>query len=119
MMPSMSMTLPRYLAAAVFSLSMASAGVARAAPHPCAQDAVAQALKLLKFHVDGDTRAEVDDDVKVLHPFKNPANPKQKFDVLEVWGSVYKGQYRMHLIYAQMPGQCVLMGQEILEHASL
>ncbi len=57
--------------------------------------------------------------VKVLAPIRNPANKKQSFDVLEVWGTIYKGQYRMHLIYAQLGGSCVLMGQEILEHASL
>ena len=36
-------------------------------------------------------------------------------DVLEVWGYIYKAEYRMRFLYAQMPGTCVLMGQEILE----
>jgi len=39
--------------------------------------------------------------------------------VLEVWGNIYKGQYRMHLIYAQMKGECLLMGQEILAFSNL
>jgi len=38
---------------------------------------------------------------------------------VEVWGYVYKGQYRMRFIYAQPPQNCVLMGQEILEYADL
>ena len=40
-------------------------------------------------------------------------------DVLEIGGSIYKGSYRMRLIYAQLPGECVPMGQEILELATL
>ena len=62
---------------------------------------------------------EIDKSVKELTPIRNPANKKQLFDVLEVWGYIYKGQYRMRLIYARLPGECVLMGQEILEYASL
>ena len=38
-----------------------------------------------------------------------------KFDVLEVWGYIYKAEYRMRFIYAQIPDSCLLMGQEILE----
>ncbi len=40
---------------------------------------------------------------------------KGRFDVLQVDGAVYKGNYRMRRIYAQIPGTCALMGQEILE----
>lgn len=93
---------------------------AYAAPvHPCAAAATQQAKRLLTFHIGPDDRIAIDDAVKVLAPIRNPANRHQMFDVLEVWGNVYKGQYRMHFIYAQTPGSCVLMGQEILEHASL
>ncbi len=49
---------------------------------------------------------------------KNPAG-KDQYEVLEVWGNVYKGRYRMRFIYAQLPGECLLMGQEILEYARL
>jgi hypothetical protein len=38
-----------------------------------------------------------------------------RFDVLEVYGSIYKATYRMRFIYAQIKGSRVLMGQEILE----
>ena len=35
--------------------------------------------------------------------------------MLEVWGYIYKAEYRMRFIYAQIPDSCLLMGQEILE----
>lgn len=101
-------------------LLLLSSGVLHAEPvHPCAAHAIKQAQRLLTFHFGPDDRIEIDKAVKLLAPIKNPANPKQMFDVLEVWGNIYKGQYRMHLMYARMPGDCTLMGQEILEYASL
>lgn len=103
------------LTALIFSLPT----VAQAAGHPCAADAKEQAEQLLLLHTENDDRAAIDDEVTVLPSFKNPANPKQRFDVLEVMGYVYKGEYRIRMIYAQMPGACVLMGQEILGLASL
>jgi hypothetical protein len=108
------------LACAVsFAFCTYAAGAHAAPVHHCAAAAASQAQRLLSFHLGPDERIEIDQDVKVLAPIRNPANRKQQFDVLEVWGNVYKGQYRMHFIYAQMQGDCVLMGQEILEHASL
>ena len=44
---------------------------------------------------------------------------KRRYDVLQVWGNVYKGRYRMRLIYAIVRGECVLMGEERLEDAIL
>ena len=87
--------------------------------HRCAADASGQAQKLLAFHAGSDDRIEIDKTVKVLAPIRNPVDRGQRFDVLEVWGHIYKGQYRMRLIYARLPGECVLMGQEVLEYASL
>lgn len=85
----------------------------------CAAAAKQQAAKLLAFHFgEADDRIAIDTSVKVLPPLKNPANKAQTFEVLEIWGSIYKGRYRMRLIYGSADG-CVLMGQEILEHASL
>lgn len=89
------------------------------APHRCAASATEQARKLLVFHLGSDSRIEIDPAVKRLPAIRNPANRRQLFDVLEVWGTVYKAQYRMRLIYARLPGDCVLMGQEILENSSL
>jgi hypothetical protein len=87
--------------------------------HQCAAEAVKQAERLLAFHIGPDDRIDIDKTVKLLPPIKNPANKAQVFDVIEVWGNVYKGQYRMHLIYARTKDTCLLMGQEILEFASL
>lgn len=88
-------------------------------PHRCAPAAIEQAPKLLAFHFGPDARAEIDKVVKVLASIRNPANTAQRFDVLEVWGHIYKGDYRMRFLYARIPGECLLMGQEVLEYASL
>ena len=105
------------------ALLAATAGGAHAATQPsskaCAADALIQAQKLLEFHTDGDDRAKVSGPAKPLPSIVNPANKQQRFEVLEVWGYVYKGQYRMRLEYWRDGKDCVLMGQEILEHASL
>jgi hypothetical protein len=87
--------------------------------HSCADAATEQARKLLAFHFGSSDRIDIAPSVKTLSPIPNPANRKQRFDVLEIWGYLYKGRYRMRFIYAQQPGECVLMGQEILEYASL
>lgn len=108
------------LRSTILALSiLAVSGASQAADHTCAADAKEHALQLLLLHTDNDDRSEIDSQVKVLPSLKNPANAKQRFDVLEVMGYVYKGEYRMRMIYAQMPGSCLLMGQEILGLASL
>jgi hypothetical protein len=94
-------------------------GSAAAAPHPCADDAIARGEKLLQFHFsDGEAglaeNVGMGDEVTVLPPIK-ALKGKGKFDVLEVMGFIYKAEYRIRLIYAQIPDACVLMGQEILE----
>ena len=91
-------------------------GLARAeAVHPCAGDAIAHASKLLAFHFgETDLTMTVDDTAKLVGTVK-ALHGNGRFDVLEVMGYIYKGEYRMHFIYAQIPGDCVLMGQEILE----
>jgi hypothetical protein len=87
--------------------------------HPCAGAAQEQARRLLAFHVGSGDHIDIDPSVKRLNSIRNPADSTQRFDVLEVWAYVYKGQYRMRFIYAQLPGECLLMGQEILEYAPL
>lgn len=88
--------------------------------HPCEADAIAKADKLLRLHFADDSNAKdienfgIDDKVTMKAPLKNPMG-KGKFDVLEVMGFIYKGEYRMRFIYAQIKGTCALMGQEILE----
>jgi hypothetical protein len=110
------------LCIAVALSTMTSVGPSAAwaqSPHHCAGAASEQARKLLTFHFGPDGRIEIDKSVKVLAPIRNPANRAQRLDVLEVWGHIYKGQYRMRFIYARSPNECVLIGQEVLEYASL
>jgi hypothetical protein len=84
--------------------------------HPCATDALKRADILLRLQAEAaaDQPVDVEKTVKVLAPVK-ALKGKGRFDVLEVWGHVYKATYRMHFIYAQIPNSCALMGQEILE----
>ncbi len=104
---------------AVLVLCLSASTFASAGPvHHCSADAVIQAKKLLDFHFGSDDRTEIDRQVAVLKPIKNPAG-KGMFDVLEVYGHIYKGTYRMHFIYGQLEGQCLLVGQEILEITNL
>jgi hypothetical protein len=56
----------------------------------------------------------IDDNVKTLTPIR-ALKGTGKLDVLEVWGHIYKADYRMRFIYAQIADSCALMGQEILE----
>jgi hypothetical protein len=99
------------LAAAVL---LSATGLADA--NPCDADAIARAMPLLKLHFEADQleNAGIDDTVRELAPIK-ALKGNGKFDVLEVWGHIYKADYRMRFIYAQIPDSCVLMGQEILE----
>ena len=99
-----------------FLLCIATVAAARAEPHACAADAIAKADQLLRFHgeVQSGQPASVDQNVKVLPPVK-ALKGNGHFDVLELWGHIYKADYRMRLIYAQIKGSCALMGQEILE----
>lgn len=99
----------------LLALLMAAGNAQAAAEHPCAADARTHAKALLAFHFGPDDRMEIDPAVKVLPSMKDPAG-KGRFDVLEIWGNIYKGQYRMHFIYAQIKDSCVLMGQEVLEY---
>ena len=96
------------------ALMLATApGAANAA---CAGDAIDRATRLLQLHAaDGeDIAVTIGDVVKTLPPIKALAG-KGKLDVLEVRGYIYKAEYRMRFIYAQIPDQCLLMGQEIIE----
>lgn len=109
----------RFNLTAVCLCLLTSCFVQAAPAHRCADAAKTQAQKLLAFHFGADERIEVENNVKTLPAIRNPAQKNQFFDVLEVWGYIYKGQYRMRLLYARIPDECLLMGQEILEHAAL
>ena len=84
----------------------------------CKKNAVSDAKKLLSFYRNDEDRMEIDDNVKPLPKIKNPQNHAQEFDVLETWGYIYKGKYRIRLTYYSSI-DCTLMGEDILEYASL
>ena len=96
------------------------AGLARAETrHPCAADAIAKAKPLLMLHYGYEPGEKpemfgIDDRVRVLPPIR-ALKGKGRLDVLEVMGHIYKADYRMRFIYAQIKGDCALMGQEIIE----
>jgi len=71
-----------------------AATAAQAEPHACAADAIAKADQLLRFHgeVQSGQPAAVDQNVKVLPPVK-ALKGNGRFDVLEVWGHIYKADY--------------------------
>ena len=102
-------------AAVLAALLVVAAGSVPALAHPCDGDAEARAEALLRFHFEEpDADVGIGDGVKQL-PSLKALKGSGSFDVLEVWGYIYRAEYRMRFIYAQIPGSCVLMGQEILE----
>jgi hypothetical protein len=91
-----------------------------AADIPCAVGAMERAKQLLTFHSGPDERMTIDKTVRQMPSMHNPADEKQEFEVLEIWGNIYKGRYRMRFIYYSSPAaNCVLMGEEILEYARM
>ena len=105
----------------ILLIILATPGWSQAAEAPsCANDAISRAKPLLTLHFGEGDRISIEDQAKELPSIRNPANPKQRFKVYEVWGFIYKGEYRMRFIYyTSAVSGCTLMGQEILEHARL
>lgn len=105
----------------IFSMLLAGISAARAAEAAsCASDAISRATPLLTLHFGEGERISIADQAKELPSIRNPANTKQRLKVYEVWGFIYKGEYRMRFIYyATENSGCTLMGQEILEYARL
>ena len=101
------------------AMLLAVSTVQAASVHPCAADATKRAPKLLALHTESDPRGSIDKTVTLLKPVRNPANSRQQFDVLAITGYDYKAEYRMRFLYAQIPDECVLVGQEILEFTGL
>jgi hypothetical protein len=87
------------------------------AEHRCAADAKVKAAALLNLHMAGTWKIDatnIGEKVVELSPVAALMG-KGKFDVLELEGQVYKGTYRLRMIYAQVPGTCALIGQEVIE----
>lgn len=107
-----------FLLLVCISWSARSERVGEPLQHRCAAQAVAQAASLLAFHADMGPKdremIEVDHQIQSLSFQRNPADPKQKLEVLELRGYIYKGVYRLRLLYLSDPALCVLVGQEVL-----
>src|SRR5262245_29842119 len=102
----------------LFALLVTTPLVHAADSHRCSADAINRAKALLIFHTSAAENVSVESTISVLAPLRNPVNRRQYFDVLEVHGYVYRANYQMRLIYAQIPGTCALMGQEIVERSN-
>ncbi|MRS89815.1 hypothetical protein GJV04_07160 [Enterobacteriaceae bacterium RIT714] len=87
----------------------------------CKAEALKESQKLLSYYSSNDDRINIDDKVTPLWKINNPANAKQHFDVIEIWGYIYKGKYRMRMTYYSENHDlgCLLMGEDILEFADL
>ena len=112
----------RALAIALAFGAMTASAQPPRAPHRCAADARVHAARLLALHRGPDDRIAIDSAVRVLAPVRSPVGgtPPQMLDVLEVQGFIYRARYRMRFLYAPLGatrGECLLMGQEILELA--
>jgi hypothetical protein len=95
---------------------LAVATATQADVHSCSADAIAKAEQLLRFHAGAEAGQPIDVEQKVKAlPSIKALKGDGRFDVLEVFGHIYKANYRMRLIYARITGRCLLMGQEILE----
>jgi hypothetical protein len=98
--------------------------LANSAPsHVCAADALTRAKELLSLYRHPDdtgylSQWSVDDSATKIGTVA-AIHGKRRYDVLQVWGNIYKARYRMRFIYAVVGPECVLMGEEILEDASL
>jgi hypothetical protein len=117
----------RFGAAALAACSLTAA----AAAHPCEANAREHAARLLKLHFDGDgnflaeapggapsddgmTQWSLGPEIKILEPV--PAlEGTGKLDMLELTAFIYKAAYRLRFSYAQLPGACIMIGQEIVE----
>jgi hypothetical protein len=86
----------------------------------CSDQALNQAMKILIFHTNtGDEFIkEIDSSSIKYKTIKNPLNPKQIFQVIEIRGSMEKMEYRIQLTYFPVGGLCVLVGEEILQIAN-
>lgn len=114
----MMLKLKNTVSAVLILNAFSSFGATEKSSMTCKDNALKDSEKFLSFYRDNDDRISIDNKVTPLKKIKNPQNPSQQFDVLETWGYIYKGKYRMRFIY--YPGaDCALMGEEILEYANL
>ncbi len=108
-------------ASVMFILTFESANAATR--HACSSDAINRAKQLLVFYRQPDELGFAGqwtvDDVATKIGTVAAIHGKRRYDVLQVWGYIYKARYRMRFIYALVTGKCVLMGEEIYEDSAL
>lgn len=84
----------------------------------CISNALIQAPRLIEYAfgpLDG-FRVEINNDsARTLKSVKNQADLTENLTVIEVWGSIYKANYRTRFIFSTKSETCVLVGQEVLE----
>ena len=106
------------------AMSMLPQSANASTSHRCAANARARAADLLSFHVRDDLPNAKPPDIVIgqfvrkLPSIRNPANRTQHLDVLEVFGSVDRGEFRVRLVYIGRIARCVLVGQEVLNWGS-
>lgn len=93
--------------------------VSTQAAEQCGVSAVKQAQALLAFHAGVNEQSYIEPKVEYLPLMVNPVNSQQRFQVIAVTGFIYKAQYQMQFQYYTIGDDCVLMGQSIIEYASL
>ena len=108
-------TIAALVTSLLFTLSFSSFAAEKKSAETCKTQAISEAKKLMAFYSDNDDRAGIDGHVTPLAKIQNPENRSQYFDVLQAWGNIYKGKYRMRFIFLN---DCTLMGDEILEYAN-
>lgn len=106
-----------FLLAFALSLPVLSQTAPAQAADKCVADAIIKAKQLLLLHSDNDDRAEIDEPTFKKTGTIKALRGKGQFDVIEGLGYVYKVEYRLRLYYADIGGDCVLMGQEVLEYS--
>jgi hypothetical protein len=107
-------TIAALVTSLLFTLSFSSFAAEKKSAETCKTQAISEAKKLLVFIVIMMTGRKL----RPCHPQakrQNPQNRSQYFDVLQAWGNIYKGKYRMRFIFLN---DCTLMGEEILEYAN-
>jgi hypothetical protein len=103
-----------------FSVGLAVAASAEES-HPCSADAASNADRLLEFYAKQngfDGKWSVDKPVTKMGTVRS-IDGSQRFDVLELWGNLYRARYRMRFIYGMVDGHCALVGEEIFENTGL
>jgi hypothetical protein len=99
------------------TLATATTNLQASTQHRCADDARQLAMSLLSHHVSPtEHTVHIDSKVSVLTPVRHPSKRNLVLDRIEVWGFVYKGHFRMRMLYLRGTKECHVVGQEVLTY---